>query len=341
MAGVVEQERHPLVTALAAGGCIAAGSSGRKARLSISSGDTMATFAMTQEMTLVPAPPQRKRSPVPALVGPATLFVLLALFGPLAIMFRYSLNKYDSTELMISAFTAENYVKFLGDSFYQEVLFTTVWVSVLSTAICLMLAFPVAYFLVRQASSTMKSWLIILVVVPLLIGNAVRTAAWMVILSDRGLLAATLQSVGFTGKLGLMYTPTAVVIGLVSVLLPFMIITLHSVIESIDRNLEDAASSLGAGHLATLRRIVLPLALPGVLAGTLLCFILSMNAYATPVLIGGPQFHMMAPTVYQQVAKSMNWPFGAALAFILMTVTLVLTVGANTLVQRRYRRWAE
>ncbi|HEY0327960.1 MAG TPA: ABC transporter permease [Rhodopseudomonas sp.] len=295
---------------------------------------------MTEQITTAAAL-RRKRSPVAMLVGPATIFVVLALFGPLAIMFRYSLNRFVPGDLMASAFTADNYLKFLSDGFYQEVLFTTLWVSVLSTAICLVLAFPVAYYLVRQASSRAKSWLIILVVIPLLIGNAVRTAAWMVVLGDRGLLAALVGAFGFQGQLGLMYTPTAVVIGLVSVLLPFMIITLHSVIDGIDRNLEDAAASLGAGHLSTLRRVVLPLALPGILAGTLLCFILSMNAYATPLLIGGPRFHMMAPTVYQQVAKAMNWPFGSALAFILMTITLALTVSANLLVQRRYRRWAE
>jgi putative spermidine/putrescine transport system permease protein len=120
-----------------------------------------------------------------------------------------------------------------------------------------------------------------------------------------------------------------------------MIVTLQSVIETIDNNLEEAASSLGADHWRILRHVVLPLSLPGILAGTMLCFVLSMNAYATPVLLGGPQFHFMAPTVYQQVAKAMNWPFGSAIAFILMGVTLALTLVANTLVQRRYRRWAE
>jgi putative spermidine/putrescine transport system permease protein len=261
--------------------------------------------------------------------------------GPLALMFRYSLNRFVPGELMVNALTLANYAKFFADSFYQGVLLTTLWVSALSTLICLLAGFPVAYFLVRQASPKWKSRLLILVILPLLMGNAVRTAAWMVILGDKGMLAAMLQATGLFAPLKLMYTTTAVVIGLVSVLLPFMIVTLQSVLEGIDRNLEDAAESLGAGHLTVLFRVVLPLALPGILAGTMLCFILSMNAYATPVLIGGPQFHMMAPEVYQQVAKAMNWPFGAALAFILMAVTLVLTVSANTLVQRRYRRWTE
>ncbi|WP_454013096.1 ABC transporter permease [Aquamicrobium terrae] len=265
---------------------------------------------------------------------------MLGLIGPLALMFRYSFNRFVPSELMVSALTLENYTKFVNDGFYQSVLLTTVGISALSTVLCLIAGFPVAYFMVRLASPRWRSLLFILIILPLLMGNAVRTAAWMVILGDKGLLSTLMATLGFS-PVKLMYTPAAVVIGLVSVLLPFMIVTIQSVLEGIGRNLEDAAESLGANHPTVLRRIVLPLALPGLLAGTMLCFILSMNAYATPVLLGGPQFHMMAPEVYQQVTKAMNWPFGAALAFILMAVTLVLTASANSIIQRRYRRWSE
>ena len=284
---------------------------------------------------------RERRSKAPALLVPASVFVLLGLIAPLALMLRNSLNLYDPTELIISALTLENYTRFFQDAFYQEVLLRTLGISALSTAICLVAGVPVAYFLARFAAPQWKPTLMILILVPLLIGNAVRTSAWMLILNDHGVLAAFLDLFGYDGSLGLMYSATGVTIGLVSVLLPFMIITLNSVFEAIDINLEDAGASLGAGHLTVLRRIVLPLALPGILAGAVLCFILSMNAYATPVLIGGPTFHMMAPTVYQQVAKAMNWPFGSALAFILMAVTMILTVGVSVLVQRRYRRWSE
>jgi putative spermidine/putrescine transport system permease protein len=286
------------------------------------------------------APKGRRPSPAFGLTAPATIFVLLALIGPLALMFRYSLNRFVPGQMMVEALSFANYQRFFADGYYQEVLLTTLWVSGLATLLCLAAGFPVAYFLARQASPRWKGRLLLLVILPLLMGNAVRTAAWMVILGDKGLFNAVVEAVGLA-SVKLMYTPTAVVIGLVSVLLPFMIVTLQSVIEGIDASLEAAAASLGAGHLTTLRRVVLPLALPGLLAGTMLCFILSMNAYATPVLIGGPSFHMMAPTVYQQVAKAMNWPFGAALAFVLMAVTLLLTTTANVLVQRRYRRWSE
>lgn len=280
-------------------------------------------------------------SPAAALLAPGVLFVVLLLFGPLAILFRYSFNRFVPGELMVSALTLENYVRFFADPYYQDVLWTTLRISALSSGICLVLGFPVAYFMVRLASPRLKAMMIIALVLPLMMGNAVRTAAWMVILGERGLASSLVALVGFSGRLDIMYTEKAVVIGLVSVLLPFMILTLQSVLEGIDRSLEDAAGSLGADHLRILWRVLLPLALPGILAGVLLCFTLSMNAYATPVLIGGPKFHAMAPEVYQQVQRAMNWPFGAALAFILMITTLVLSVGATALAQRHYRRWAD
>lgn len=278
---------------------------------------------------------------MPGLTLPALILVVLGLIAPLALMLRNSFNRYDPAELMISMFTLENYIKFFTDPFYQEVLWRTVWISAFSTVICLVAGIPVAYFLSRFASSGLRRALLIMILVPLLIGNAVRTSAWMLILNDKGVLAAFLGLFGYEGQLGLMYSTQGVIIGLVSVLLPFMIITLNSVFESIDATFEDAGQSLGASHLTIMRRIILPLAMPGLLAGTVLCFILSMNAYATPVLIGGPTFNMMAPTVYQQISKVMNWPFGSALAFIMMSSTLLLTIGVTLLVQRRYRKWSQ
>jgi putative spermidine/putrescine transport system permease protein len=134
-----------------------------------------------------------------------------------------------------------------------------------------------------------------------------------------------------------MFTERAVIIGIIAVNLPYMVLTLQSVLEGIDRNLEEAAFSLGAGPWTMARRVLWPLALPGIIAGAILCFILAMNAYATPVLLGGPQFKMMGPLVFGQFRLN-NWPFGAAIAFVLMTATLLLTASANLIMQRRYRR---
>ena len=126
--------------------------------------------------------------------------------------------------------------------------------------------------------------------------------------------------------------------GIVAVVLPYMILTLSAVIESIPRQVEEAAANLGAKPLAVFRRVVLPLALPGVAAGSVLVFVLCMNTYATAVLLGGPQFKMMAPAVYDQFVRGNNWPFGAALAFILLGITLALTVAGSAALGRRYSR---
>jgi putative spermidine/putrescine transport system permease protein len=184
-----------------------------------------------------------------------------------------------------------------------------------------------------------KSAAVILTLFPLLVGNVVRAAGWMALLGRDGAINAALQGLGLVGEEGLrlLYTPGAVIIGIVAVVAPYMILTLAAVIEGIPRQVEEAAANLGAAPMTAFRRVVLPLALPGVVAGCVLVFILCMNAYATPVLLGGPSFKMMAPAVYDQFVRGTNWPFGAALAFILLVVTLVLTVVGGAFLGRRYR----
>jgi putative spermidine/putrescine transport system permease protein len=272
------------------------------------------------------------------LIAPATIFVALCLLAPLVILFRYSLNEFVTTKkLMVEAVTVANYVKFFTDPYYTTILATTVRIAVLVTAVCLVLGFPLAY-VVARSQSRFKHLLIISIVLPLFVGNAVRAAGWMTVFGTKGFLNASLMGLGLIDKpLEIMFTEKAVVIGIIAVNLPFMVLSLQSVIEGIDRAVEEAAFSLGAPPWTMFRRVLWPLALPGILAGTILTFILAMNAYATPFLLGGPLFKMMAPLVYNQFTQQTNWPFGGAIAFILMTVTLSLTVAANLVVQRRAR----
>jgi putative spermidine/putrescine transport system permease protein len=271
-----------------------------------------------------------------ALIGPATVFVLAGLLLPLLILFRYSLNRFEPRVMMVEAVTLQNYVKFFSDPYYINVFGTTLEVAAVCTAICLLLGAPLGYVLART-QSRFKSQLIILVVLPLFVGNAVRAAGWMTVLGSKGFLNVSLQAIGLTSApLEMMFTKGAVIAGIVAVNLPYMVLTLQSVIEQIPRSIEEAALSLGAGPLSVVRRVLLPLALPGVITGAILTFILGMNAYATPVLLGGPKFKMMAPLVYGQFQLN-NWPFGAAVAYLLMTATLLLTAGANVLAKRRWR----
>lgn len=271
------------------------------------------------------------------LVVPATIFVAIGLIGPVAILFRYSLNQFIPGQFMVDGLTIENYVKFFTDGFYLNVLWRTVRVAVVCTIVCLIMGFPLAYVLART-ESRFKNLLIMLVVLPLFVGNAVRAAGWMTAFGSKGALNASLMGLGVIDQpLEIMFTETAVIIGIIAVNLPFMVLTLQSVIEGINRNVEEAAFSLGAGPVAMFARVLWPLAMPGILAGTILTFILAMNAYATPVLLGGPKFQTMGPLVYGQFAQQNNWPFGGAISFILMTATLLLTIAANLIVQRRYR----
>lgn len=272
-----------------------------------------------------------------ALVVPATIFVAIGLIGPVAILFRYSLNQFIPGQFMVDGLTMENYVKFFTDTYYLNVLMRTVRVAVICTIACLIMGFPLAYVLART-ENRFKNLLIMAVVLPLFVGNAVRAAGWMTAFGNKGALNASLMGLGLIDQpIEIMFTETAVIIGIVAVNLPFMVLTLQSVIEGINRNVEEAAFSLGAGPVAMFRRVLWPLALPGILAGTILTFILAMNAYATPVLLGGPKFQTMGPLVYGQFAQQNNWPFGGAISFILMTATLLLTVAAHLIVQRRYR----
>ena len=265
------------------------------------------------------------------------LYVAVGLLIPLLILFRYSLNAFVPGQFMVDALTVDNYVKFFTDSYYIAVLTRTIRISFITTVICLLMGFPLAYVLART-QTRFKNLLIMLVVLPLFIGNAVRTAGWMVAFSNKGLINASLVGIGaIDTPIEIMFTEFAVIIGIAAVNLPFMVLTLQSVIEGIDRSVEEAAFNLGATPWRMAWRVLFPLAMPGILTGTILTFILAMNAYATPVLLGGPRFQMMGPLVYGQFVQQNNWPFGGAIAFILMAATLVLTLVANVLVQQKYR----
>ena len=274
-----------------------------------------------------------------ALLGPATIFIAVGLLAPLAILLRYSFNEFVAQpKTMVDALTIQNYVTFFSDPYYTGALLTTVRIALLVTLVCLILGFPLAY-VVARTQSRYKHLLIIAIVLPLFVGNSVRAAGWMVVFGNKGFFNASLMGLGILSKpVEIMFTEKAVIIGIIAVNLPFMVLSLQSVIESIDRAVEEAAFSLGAPPITMFRRVLWPLALPGILAGTLLTFILAMNAYATPFLLGGPLFKMMAPVIYNEFTQKTNWPFGGAIAFILMAVTLSLTIAANMLLRRRDTR---
>lgn len=280
----------------------------------------------------------RRREAISAalLLGPATILVCVTMVAPLALLARYSLNRFDPTQLMVTALTLQNYTRFVSDAFFLSVLGTTIRVSVIVTASCLILGIPMAWRLART-ESRWKSAYVMAIVLPLFIGATTRTAGWMILFARGGMLDVTTRTVFGVESLRLMNTELAVVVGIVSINLPFTILTLQAVFEGIDPRLEEAAASMGAAPVRSFQRVVLPLAMPGVLIAAALCFILAMNAFATPLLLGGPRFQMMAPLLYWEFSTNNDWPFAGVLAFVLMASTLALTLLANAVVPRRYR----
>lgn len=276
-----------------------------------------------------------KRAAAASFLGPATLVVTVMLAAPLLLLLRFSLNRYDIKELMIETVTGENYLRFFTDPFYLGVLRTTVLVAMISTALCLLFGLPLAYRLARL-QSRWKSACMLAIVLPLFVGSTVRMVGWMILFAHGGMIDTAVRWANGVG-LELMYTPFAVVAGIVSINLPFVVLTIQSAIETIDIRIEEAAQSLGAPPGRQFWLVVWPLALPGTAIAGILCFILAMNAYATPYLLGGPRFQMMAPLLYWEFSTNNNWPFASALALILMSTTLVLTACSNVLIPRRYR----
>ncbi len=271
------------------------------------------------------------------LVVPACLLVLALLIGPMILMFRISLNHYSPKELMVEAFSFDNYARAATDPYYQQIILLTLGIALLCTVLTLVIAYPAAYWLGRL-QSRWKSLVVIATLFPLLVGNVVRSAGWMALFERDGLINVTLKRLHVISEpLELMYTPKAVIFGIIAVVLPYMILTISAVIENIPRDLEDAASNLGASAFKTFWRVILPLSAPGVAAGSILVFVLCMNTYATAVLLGGPRFKMMAPAVFDQFVRGNNWPMGATLAFLLLAVTMSFTIFGSIAFARRYR----
>jgi len=221
------------------------------------------------------------------------------------------------------------FVKFFTDDMYIGILKTTISVSLKTTVISLLLGYPTAYFLARTGSK-IKNVLMIAILFPFLVSSVVRSYGWMVILGTKGLLNQFLQAVGLIREpLEILNTSTAVIIGLVHLLIPYMVLSIASVIQGIDPNLEYAAYSLNANPIQTFLKVTLPLSAPGIISGCILVFTLSMTSYVTPKLLGGSKFRMMSTMVFQEVNINFNWGFASAISYILLFTILIILLIAS------------
>lgn len=274
----------------------------------------------------------------------AWAYVLLGV--PVAFLFIFFIVPFgvvllDSFSTKEGAFTLEHYAKALGDFYYWETLLLTFKLSLFVTLAALLIGYPLAYFIVRQVRSRLlRSLIYIVVVTPLFTSNIVRAFGWMVMLGRRGMVNDALQLIGLTDRpLPLLYGQSSIVVGLAYIMSPFMVLTVASVLQNVDRSLDDAARDLGAGAWATFVRVTLPLSLPGVIAGSLIVFTLSVSAYVTPSILSGGRQNVTSMLIFQQYGAILNFEFGAALSIVLLVTTLIL-VGAYLAALDRAQRKA-
>jgi ABC-type spermidine/putrescine transport system permease subunit I len=222
-----------------------------------------------------------------------------------------------------------NYHRYFITPAYLKVLWYTIEISLVVTFTCLVLAYPVAYML-ANSKGVKRQYLMIAVVIPFIISYLVRTYSWMVILGRQGPVNKLLIWLGLISEpVKLLYTKLAVYVGITHLLLPFMIFTLYSVMNGIDRSLLLAAANLGAGPIRAFISVYLPLSFPGIGAGCVLVFIICVGYYITPALLGGPKDVMISLMIEDQIMKIANWEFGATIAVILFVIVFAFLIGVH------------
>lgn len=261
------------------------------------------------------------------LSAPALLVVAGLVLAPLGLLTILSLQQYSRTQLWTGKWTVANYSRMLTDAYYLSVLWQTVRVGLLTTFFCALLGYPVAYHLARSRGA-IRGVGMFLLLCPLLVSTVIRAFGWIVLLGDKGVINQGLRALGLA-PLRLLYTETAVVIGMTQFLLPFMALPLMAAIERIPRNLEEAARNLGAGGPGVFRLVILPLSLPGLVAGSLLVYAITISAVITPILMGGRRTPMLGTQIYEHVLVTFNWPFAASLSMVIILVTLLVVYGST------------
>jgi putative spermidine/putrescine transport system permease protein len=278
---------------------------------------------------------ERRRARLALLLAPAALV--------LAVLFVYPLIRMGSLSVRTVfpgawEMTGAHYAKFVTDPYFQRVILTTFELALAVTALTVVIGYPVAYYFVRSRSRY-KHWIFLGVISPLLVSIVVRTIGWTIVLGNEGLVNNLLRGLGVIREpLALMNSFWTVTVGLVHVLLPFMVLSIASVLGKIDPALEESAEILGANPVWTFWRVTLPLSIQGIAAGSILVFCLTIGAYITPWWLGRGKVLLFSTTIYDQILVIIDWPFGAAAAMILVAATLAILLAYFALIRRVARR---
>ncbi len=260
------------------------------------------------------------------LVGPTAIFLLLFFVLPLLILVVYSFLKRGVYGQLVWEFNLQNYVRVI-DPLYLSILWRSFVIASITTVICLLVAYPFAYYIARLSSLRWRSLLLILVMVPFWTNFLIRTYAWRVILGTDGPINGLLLGLGIIREpLPLIFNDGAVMVGLVYGYLPFMVLPLYAAIDRIDFSLMEAAHDLYANGWQAFLRVLLPLSMPGVIAGSILVFIPTLGAFVTPDLLGGAKTVMIGNLIQSQFLTARDWPFGSAFSVLLMLAVLGATL---------------
>jgi len=267
-------------------------------------------------------------------MGPTLLFVLVVTVIPTLILLRFSITPFDQGSTQ-PGLTLEHYVRGLTTPLNQEILIRTIRIATVVTVINFLVGFPLAYAAVRKGGMIGKL-IVIATLAPLTIDLVVRSFGWFILLNGSGVVNSTLIELGvFTRETApdLMFNEVGIIIGLSHVMLPFMVFPIINVLHTVPRDLEEAARNLGANRLTVFTRILAPLALPGISAGVLITFVVSLASYVTPALLGGG-IRVVPVVITETFTATSNWPFASALSIVLVVVALFVIVAYQRILTR-------
>ena len=265
------------------------------------------------------------------LLPPLTLVIVLFVV-PIAYLLFVSFMAHSQTELFALQPTLANYAAVVTDPFYLRIIERTLIAAAFVLGLCLFIGYPVAAYIASQPPRR-RMVLLLLLLFPLMVSNVIRAYGWITILQRRGVMNSALQGAGLIERpLLLLPGLEAVVIGLLTILVPFMVISIANSLSAIDRSYSEAAQSLGAGPVRTFIHVTFPLSSPGVAGGLLTVFFLFLSAYVTVSLLGGPRSKLLVSMIYDQVI-SFNWPRAAALSFVMLAIALTFAAIVQALLR--------
>ncbi len=253
-----------------------------------------------------------------ALLLPIALINAIGFILPVLNLLRMSFNEALAGGGIRETFILANWTGLFGDSFYLELIINSVLVSLGITLATLVVSYPIALYL-HRSTGRWRTFLTVLVISPLLTSAVVRTYGWIALLADQGPIVSSIAALGFEPP-RLMFNTTGVVIGLTEILMPYMILSLLAGFGRLDPRVEEAAMTLGATPARTFWRVILPLTLPGIALGCLLCFVLAVSSFITPKLLGGGRVFLLATEIYDQAIVTLNWPLAATLSMLVLII---------------------